>query len=226
MKNIEDVFKNIRVLKGIPSDQLIPAMQFMSSSLGVECSFCHVQGHFEKDDKKPKQTAREMMQMMFDLNKNTFEGRREVTCNSCHRGSRNPVSTPLVAGGALASPNSTDSSGENVSTSLPTYERLINNYIRALGGAAAIERVTSRVETGVTNVSGKSLRVEVFAQDPDKWKLVRHFPEDDSVSGVRWPGRLGQDSGATCTRDARRRYRSSTHQLRFALSFAHTTLVS
>ena len=87
MKNIEDVFKNIRVLKGIPSDQLIPAMQFISSSLGVQCSFCHVEGHFEKDDKKSKQTARVMMQMMFDVNKNSFEGLREVTCNSCHRGS-------------------------------------------------------------------------------------------------------------------------------------------
>ena len=119
MKNIEDVFKSIRVLKGIPSDQLIPAMQFMSS-LGVQCSFCHVEGHFEKDDKKPKQTAREMMQMMFDLNKNSFEGRREVTRNSCHRGSRNPVSTPLVAGGAPASPHSTDSAGGTVLPSLPT----------------------------------------------------------------------------------------------------------
>ena len=138
--------------------------------------------------------------MMFDLNKNSFEGLREVTCNSCHRGSRNPVSTPLVAGGALASPHATDSAGENVSTSLPTYGRLINNYIRALGGVAAIERVTSRIETGVTNVSGKSLRVEVFAQDPDKWKLVRHFPEDDSVSAfdgqagwVRIPGRPARE---------------------------------
>ena len=35
-----------------PSEQLIPAMQFMASSLGVECSFCHVEGHFDKDDKK------------------------------------------------------------------------------------------------------------------------------------------------------------------------------
>jgi photosynthetic reaction center cytochrome c subunit len=114
MKNIEDVFKHIRVLKGIPSDQLIPAMQFMSSSLGVQCRFCHVEGQ------KPKQTAREMMQMMFDLNKNSFEGRREVTCNSCHRGSRNPVSTPLVAGGAPARPHSTDSAGGTVLPSLPT----------------------------------------------------------------------------------------------------------
>ena len=54
------------MLKDIPADQLIPAMQFITASLGVECEFCHVQGAFEKDDKKPKQTARKMMEMMFD----------------------------------------------------------------------------------------------------------------------------------------------------------------
>ena len=47
-------FKNIQVLKDIPADQLIPAMQFITASLGVECEFCHVEGAFEKDDKKPK----------------------------------------------------------------------------------------------------------------------------------------------------------------------------
>jgi hypothetical protein len=64
-KMTEEVYKNIQTLKGIPADQLIPAMQFITYSLGVECSFCHVEGAFEKDDKKPKQTARKMMQMMF-----------------------------------------------------------------------------------------------------------------------------------------------------------------
>ncbi|MGB6460236.1 MAG: c-type cytochrome, partial [Candidatus Acidiferrum sp.] len=97
-KKAEEVFKNIQVLKGVPADQLIPAMEFITSSLGVECSFCHVEGHFEKDDKKPKKTAREMMQMMFALNKNSFEGHREVTCYSCHRGGRSPVATPILDG--------------------------------------------------------------------------------------------------------------------------------
>lgn len=49
-KKAEEQFKNIQVLKGIPADQLIPAMQFITASLGVECEFCHVQGAFEKDD--------------------------------------------------------------------------------------------------------------------------------------------------------------------------------
>ncbi|HZD94413.1 MAG TPA: photosynthetic reaction center cytochrome c subunit family protein, partial [Candidatus Sulfotelmatobacter sp.] len=50
-KTAEQVFKNIQTLKGVPSDQLQPAMQFISNSLGVECEFCHVQGAFEKDEK-------------------------------------------------------------------------------------------------------------------------------------------------------------------------------
>lgn len=65
VKMTENTFKNIQILKAVPADQLIPAMEFITASLGVECEFCHVLNAFEKDDKKPKQTAREMMQMMF-----------------------------------------------------------------------------------------------------------------------------------------------------------------
>src|SRR5215467_12668468 len=93
-KLAEQVYKNIRVLKGIPANQIIPAMQFVTASLGVECGFCHVENHFEQDDKKPKQTARKMMQMMSAINGNNFDGHREVTCNSCHRGSRTPATIP------------------------------------------------------------------------------------------------------------------------------------
>ena len=42
-KTAEEVYKNITQLKGTPADQLMPAMQFIAVSLGVECSFCHVQ---------------------------------------------------------------------------------------------------------------------------------------------------------------------------------------
>ena len=59
-KNAAEEFKNIQVLKNIPADQLIPTMQFIGASLGVECEFCHVQHEMEKDDKKAKKTAREM----------------------------------------------------------------------------------------------------------------------------------------------------------------------
>src|SRR6202522_3356228 len=76
----EQKFKNIQVLRGIPADQLTPSMQFISASLGVECEFCHVQRAMEKDDKKPKLTARKMMTMMMQINADSFKNEREVTC--------------------------------------------------------------------------------------------------------------------------------------------------
>src|SRR5579864_1464177 len=75
-KTAEQVFKNIQVLKGTPADELQPAMQFISNSLGVECSFCHVQNAFDKDDKKTKQTARKMIEMQMAINKDHFNGDR------------------------------------------------------------------------------------------------------------------------------------------------------
>src|ERR1700686_4985221 len=95
-KKAEEQFKNIQVLKGVPAEQIFPTVQFISAALGVECEFCHVHNAFEKDDKKPKQTARKMMEMMFAINKDNFEGHREVTCNSCHRGSAHPRAIPAV----------------------------------------------------------------------------------------------------------------------------------
>ena len=89
-------FKNLQVLKDAPPDQLFPAMQFISASLGVECEFCHVRDAYDKDDKQSKKTARRMIQMMFALNANQFDGERAVTCYTCHRGSAKPVSIPMV----------------------------------------------------------------------------------------------------------------------------------
>src|SRR6516164_3249794 len=39
-KTATQEFKNVRVLKDIPADELIPTMQFISASLGVDCEFC------------------------------------------------------------------------------------------------------------------------------------------------------------------------------------------
>ena len=75
-KLAEEQFKNIQVLKGIPAEQVIPSMQFISASLGVECEYCHVEHANEKDDKKPKRIARDMITMMMAINKNNFEGHR------------------------------------------------------------------------------------------------------------------------------------------------------
>jgi len=179
----ESVFKNIQVLKGIRSDQLIPTMRFITASLGVECSYCHVPEHFDQDDKKPKQIARDMMRMMLSIDQNSFAGYREVTCYTCHRGSLKPEGVPMIAGETQAREQTAATpEAEKLTASLPTLDQVIERYIRALGGAAAIGNVTSREELGVFSRGGKNVGIEVFDRDPNKLTLVRHTPGGDSVS--------------------------------------------
>ena len=88
-------FKNIQVLKDLPADQLDGVMRFMSASLGVRCDFCHVTSEtgnwpMDKDDKKNKQTARDMVKMMTAINAANFDGKPTVNCASCHHGRNEP----------------------------------------------------------------------------------------------------------------------------------------
>src|SRR5437879_8871781 len=153
-KLAEEEFKNIQALKGISADQLIPAMQFIAASLGVECEYCHVAHANEKDDKKPKVTARKMINMTMAINKDNFEGHREVTCYSCHRGSTEPVGTTVItdeeprrAAGEAKKP------GE-AKPALPVAEELLDKYLAAIGGSEALQRITSRVQKGTLTVFG------------------------------------------------------------------------
>ena len=142
-----------------------------------------MQDHFDKDDKKPKQIARDMMRMMFAIDKNSFEGNREVTCYSCHRGSLKPEAVPVVESEVQPKPQTTAASAEEkLPVNMPTADQLIDNYIRALGGAAAIEKITSREEHGTITLGGQAVRIEVFDQDPDKQAVIRHMPAGDSVT--------------------------------------------
>ena len=92
--------ENLKVLPPIPT--LRAEMQKIADSLGVECSFCHVQGNFPSDERREKLTARRMMEMVKNINATTFASRKPqegdsplggpVTCYTCHRGEEHPVS--------------------------------------------------------------------------------------------------------------------------------------
>lgn len=196
-KKAEEQFKNIQVLKGIPADQLIPTMQFISASLGVECEFCHEPKAFDKDDKKPKQTARKMMEMMFAINKDNFEGHREVTCYSCHRGNAHPQAIPAVATEqAPASQPQPEATKEMKENSGPTADQLLEKYVNALGGASAIDKITTRVMKGTIDVGGKSLPIDIYCKAPDERISFTHMPEGDSVTAFNghegWLGMPGR----------------------------------
>jgi len=192
-KTAEQVFKNIQALKGTPADQVQPAMQFISNSLGVECEFCHVQGAFEKDDKKPKQTARQMIQMQLAINRDNFKGEREVTCFSCHRGAHDPVGVPIIAEEGPKRPE--EGKAESAPPALPTADQIIDKYIQATGGPEAVQKITSRVQKGTISFGGRQFPVEVLSKAPNKRISTVHTPNGDNITAfdghAGWLGNPG-----------------------------------
>src|SRR5712692_501955 len=86
----EQKYKNIQLFRGIPSERLLKIMFAFKSSLGVDCTYCHIKDQFEKDDKPTKQTARKMIQLVRDTNAK-LGGTARVTCFTCHRGQTRPA---------------------------------------------------------------------------------------------------------------------------------------
>ena len=87
----EQAFKNVTVLKGIPVDEFMNTMGFISAATNYNCADCHVEPKLEGDwsayaqETPRKATARRMILMVQDINKNNFAGARVVTCYTCHR---------------------------------------------------------------------------------------------------------------------------------------------
>jgi len=88
-----EVFKNIQLVKQLPAGKLPQVMTTISGALGVECSFCHVEGNYASDDKKEKKFARVMMRLTGKIDKEYFEGTSPVGCWTCHRGAASPART-------------------------------------------------------------------------------------------------------------------------------------
>lgn len=182
-RKAEEQFKNIQVLKGVPADQILPGMQFIASSLGVDCQFCHVQDAFDKDDKKPKQIARKMMTMMFAINTENFDGRRQVTCYSCHRGNIHPVHIPAVmAEGAppMMPPHVAEPNPANAQA--PAAAQIFDKYIQALGGAPALEKISTRVMKGTITFGDSNIPIDIYAKDPEMRISFTHTPDGDSIT--------------------------------------------
>lgn len=182
-KTAAQQFKNIQVLKDIPADQLIPAMQFISASLGENCEFCHVENAKDKDDKKTKLTARKMIAMVLAIDKANFDEKLTVTCYTCHRGLPQPVATPVLS--AEAKPKVPARAEEEPATdiaNLPTPDQILDKYLAAVGGADALKKIKTRVQKGKIEAFGNQYPVEVFSQAPDKRVSITHPQSGDSVT--------------------------------------------
>ncbi|HEY7405457.1 MAG TPA: c-type cytochrome [Candidatus Angelobacter sp.] len=198
-KTAEQVFKNIQVLKGIPADQLQPSMQFIASSLGVQCEFCHVQNAFEKDDKKSKLMARKMITMQMAINKDHFEGDQRITCNSCHHGAHEPAAIPAVAD---EEPKPAEAArGQGARPELPSADQILDKYLQAVGGADAVQKITSRVSKGTISFGGEQFPVTIVAKAPNKRVSSVQLANGDSITAYDGHGGWLGIPGGRETRD-------------------------
>ena len=82
--------KNLRVLT---PENLMAQMQTFPVALGVEsqggCNFCH-EADRSLDTKPTKVKARQMIEMVADINAKFGDGKVHVTCWTCHLGSTKP----------------------------------------------------------------------------------------------------------------------------------------
>ena len=210
-KTAEQVYKNIQVFKGLPASQFDSVMAFISGSLGVKCNYCHV-NPFEKDDKPTKQTARKMIQMVFDLNKGSFNGQgTTVTCYTCHRGQPLPVSVPAV-GQNLWQPANTK---KREDAPLPSVDQILDRYVEAVGGKTAIEHVTSRVLKGSRiGADGVLVPEEVYAKAPNKLLVITSYPNAPIRVGFN-----GTEGWAQNSRGTNSLNKDQLMQLRFETEF-------
>jgi tetratricopeptide (TPR) repeat protein len=112
-------FKNLQLFPSdIESRELIDVMKNFTMALGVRCEFCHVGEpgaplstfDFASDAKENKETAREMMLMVQEINSRYFNndgsGPLHVRCVTCHHGLAPPstlqdaLSAAMDSGGA------------------------------------------------------------------------------------------------------------------------------
>jgi len=183
-------FKNIQIFKEMPASDLDPTMAFIAGSLGVRCNFCHVPNAFEKDEKPTKIAARRMIQMVFGVNKGSFNGESAVSCFTCHRGKSRPVSVPAVGQNlwAPAPPRKEEPAP-------PSVDQILERYVQAIGGPTAWSKIKSRVTKGSRiGADGVLVPEDVFQKAPNKLVITTSYPNIVFTNGFNGTTAWGHSS--------------------------------
>jgi len=170
-------FKNVKVLTEMPADQMGKVMNIMSESLGVNCDFCHYGYEFEKEGKEEFEAARKMIRMTWDINKDYFEGKPEVSCNTCHNGRPHPLAVPnLNPGHAIERRPKQPETHPSVEEILAKYQSAVRSPRIGRGADIGIYIKAIRIEP-----DGTSEKEEIWHK-PGKLVIRTHYPPDYTVT--------------------------------------------
>ena len=182
-KPAEEVFKNIQVLKGMPSGELRNVMQFMRASLNVNCGYCHVHNDtdhtwdFASDSVEEKNVSRKMIEMVKNINSAHFNGNNAVTCYTCHNGNEHPMRTPPLP------QHMAEKEELEHPEKLPDVPSLFSNYEKAVNNNKPEDLKTKYSKGTVTGMDGKPLPVEIYQQAPNKFLSIVTTPDGKIYKG-------------------------------------------
>jgi len=179
---VEETFKTVQLLRGIPVDTFFEVMGTFASSMGNDCTFCHAANSALNKAAFAEQTpriqrARQMITMMNALNKQYFNGAPRVTCFTCHGGSNVPKADPSFMsqyGEPTLDPDARD---------FPTdpsvnVNQVWDKYIQALGGAEKLAKLTSYAAKGTYSgfdTDRSTVPIELYAKAPNQETVVVHL---------------------------------------------------
>jgi hypothetical protein len=190
----EDVFKNVQLLRGIPVKEFMNTMGFFSAATNLNCIDCHSPQGDSLDgyaiDTPLKQTTRKMIAMVNALNKTNFGGQRRVTCYTCHRATDRPEAVPSLMDQYSVPVDDPDRveivrGASAVSVKPASPDQILDKYIAAIGGAAALSKLTSFTAKGTYEgyeTLSEKVPVDIFAKAPNQLTTVVHTQNGDSVS--------------------------------------------
>jgi hypothetical protein len=188
----EQAFKNVTVLKGIPVDEFMNTMGFISASTNYNCIDCHVEAKEEGDwsvyaqETPRKATARRMIQMVQDINKTNFGGARVVTCYTCHRNLQGaPKITPSLAEqyGEPPTPDPNEVEVRRQAPDAPSADQVFDKYLQAVGGAQKAAAVTSIVFKGTYQGYAEPMApVDIYVKAPNQRTMIVHTDAGDRTT--------------------------------------------
>jgi zinc protease len=107
-----------------------------------------------------------------------------VSCFTCHRGRTAPVGVLSLP---LPEPTprvSTGSGSGQTAAAPPTVDDVLNRYIAAIGGQAAIDKLKTRIMKGTYAMAdGRSLNLEIYQAAPDKVHVIFVSPQGTMERG-------------------------------------------
>src|SRR5882672_10021938 len=188
----EQAFKNVTVLKGIPVDEFMNTMGFISAATNYNCTDCHVEPKVEGDwsvyaqETPRKATARKMIQMVQNINQTNFGGARVVTCYTCHRNLQGaPRITPSLAEQYFQPPDHDPNEVEitRQASGTPSADQVFDKYLQAVGGAQKAAAVTSVVFKGIyEGYAEPKVPVDIYVKAPNQRTMIVHTDGGDRTT--------------------------------------------